>query len=75
MSISSIRRPLTPEYLSVSQYKYVVVDEFGGVMRKFVSKTEAQPYLTEGTKLVKLPPTPVVNPFTFAFQILGESLW
>jgi len=58
----------------MSQYKYVVIDEFGGVMRKFVSKTEAQPYLTDGTKLVKLPPHPKVNPFTFALQILGEAL-
>lgn len=59
----------------MSQYKYVVIDEFGGVMRKFVSKTEAQPYLTDGTRLVKLPPQPTLNPFAFAFEILGESLW
>jgi hypothetical protein len=58
----------------MSIYKFVVIDEFGGVMRKFASKTEAQPYLTEGTKLVKLPPRATLNPFAFAFEILGESL-
>jgi hypothetical protein len=58
----------------VTQYKYIVVDEFGGVMRKFVSKVEAQPYLTQGTRLVKLPPHPKLNPFTFAYKILGDAL-
>ena len=58
----------------MSQYKYILIDEFGGVMRKFVSKAEAQPYLTEGTKLVYIRPQPRPNPFTFAFEILGEAL-
>jgi len=43
-------------------------------MRKFVSKVEAQPYLTQGTRLVKLPPHPKLNPFTFAYEILGDAL-
>ena len=58
----------------MSQYKYFVIDEFGGVMRKFASKIEAQPYLTEGTRLVYIRPQPRLNPFDFAFQILGEAL-
>jgi hypothetical protein len=58
----------------MTQYKYIVIDEFGGAMRKFVSKTEAQPYLTEGTRLVYVRPQPTLNPFAFAFEILGESL-
>jgi len=39
----------------VSNYKYLLVDEFGGALRKFASKQEAQPYLTHGTGLLKLP--------------------
>lgn len=58
----------------MSQYKYLLVDEFGGACRKFVSKTEAAPYMTEGMKLVKLPPHPKVNQFTFALELLGEAL-
>jgi hypothetical protein len=58
----------------VSQYKYILIDEFGGACRKFVSKTEATPYLTAGMKLVKLPPQPKVNHFTFALELLGEAI-
>ena len=58
----------------LTNYRYVVIDEFGGVMRKFVSKAEAQPYLTDGTRLVYIRPQSTPNPFTFAFQILGEAL-
>jgi hypothetical protein len=58
----------------LTNYKYIVIDEFGGVMRRFASKAEAQPYLTEGTKLVYVRPQPTLNPFAFAFEILGESL-
>lgn len=32
----------------MSQYKYILIDEFGGACRKFVSKVEATPYLTDG---------------------------
>jgi hypothetical protein len=58
----------------LTNYKYVVIDEFGGVMRRFASKAEAQPYLTEGTRLVYIRPHPRPNPFTIAFEILGEAL-
>jgi len=39
----------------VSNYKYILIDEFGGALRKFASKQEAQPYLTQGAKLLPLP--------------------
>ena len=58
----------------MSTYKFVVVDEFGGVMRKFASKQEAQPYLTAGTKLVALPKQPRANPYQMAMLILPKAL-
>jgi len=56
----------------MSTYKFVVVDEFGGVMRKFASKAEAQPYLTIGTKLIPLPKQP--DRYTTACLLLKEAL-
>jgi hypothetical protein len=58
----------------MSTYKFVVLDEFGGVMRKFASKQEAQPYLTAGTKLVALPKQPRENPYQMAMLILPRAL-
>lgn len=58
----------------MSTYKFVVMDEFGGVMRKFASKQEAQPYLTAGTKLVALPKQPRANPYQVACLLLKEAL-
>ena len=58
----------------MSTYKFVVMDEFGGVMRKFASKTEAQPYLTAGTKLVTLPKQPKAEPYQVALLTLSEAL-
>ena len=58
----------------MSTYKFVVMDEFGGVMRKFASKQEAQPYLTAGTKLVALPKQPKTNPYQMACLLLKEAL-
>ena len=58
----------------MSTYKFVVIDEFGGVMRKFASKQEAQPYLTAGTKLVALPKQPRANPYQVAMLILPRAL-
>jgi hypothetical protein len=58
----------------MSQYKYAVLDEFGGLMRKFVSKTEAQPYLTSGASLVRLPKDPKKDPYTMACAILQDAL-
>ena len=59
----------------MTNYRYAVIDEFGGVMRKFVSKTEAQPYLTAGTQLVPLPKQPQANPYEIACTILQDALF
>ena len=56
----------------MTNYRYVVIDEFGGVMRKFASKAEAQPYLTAGTKLIPLPKQP--DRYTTACLLLKEAL-
>jgi hypothetical protein len=58
----------------LTNYRYAVIDEFGGVMRKFASKTEAQPYLTAGTKLVALPKQPKAEPYQVAMLTLAEAL-
>lgn len=58
----------------MTNYRYAVIDEFGGVMRKFASKTEAQPYLTIGTRLVALPKVPRSNPYNIAVLTLPEAL-
>lgn len=56
----------------MSVYKYVLIDEFGDAIRKFASKREAMPYLTNGAKLVKLPPQP--SKYHQAMLLLGEAL-
>ena len=58
----------------MTNYRYAVLDEFGGVMRKFASKIEAQPYLTAGTKLIALPKQPKANPYQTACLLLKEAL-
>ena len=55
-----------------SVYKYILIDEFGDPLRKFANKTEATPYLTDGAKLVKLPPQP--NAYAMATLLLEEAL-
>jgi len=57
----------------MSQYKYILIDEFGGACRKFVSKLEAQPYLTTGMRLEALPRAPKANPYQVALTILQEA--
>jgi hypothetical protein len=59
----------------MSQYKYILIDEFGGACRKFVSKLEATPYLTDGMSLVALPREPKANPYALASTILQEALF
>jgi hypothetical protein len=59
----------------VSQYKYVLIDEFGGACRKFVSKVEATPYLTDGMTLKALPKDPKANPYQIALLTLEEALF
>ena len=58
----------------MTNYRYAVLDEFGGVMRKFASRREAQPYLTAGTKLIPLPKQPKANPYEVACLLLKEAL-
>jgi hypothetical protein len=57
----------------MSQYKYILIDEFGGACRKFVSKLEATPYLTDGMSLMALPREPKANPYAIAQLLLQES--
>jgi hypothetical protein len=59
----------------MSQYKYILVDEFGGACRKFVSKVEATPYLTDGMTLKALPKDPKANPYQVALLTLEEALF
>ena len=58
----------------MTNYRYAVIDEFGGMMRKFAHKIEAQPYLTAGAKLVLLPKQPKKDPYTMACNLLQEAL-
>ena len=57
----------------MSQYRYVLIDEFGGACRKFASKLEATPYLTTGMRLQALPRAPKSNPYQVAITILPEA--
>jgi hypothetical protein len=57
----------------VSQYKFLLIDEWGGGIRKFASKLEATPYLTDGMKLVKLPKQP--SAYEVAVLTMKESPW
>jgi hypothetical protein len=58
----------------VSQYKYILIDEFGAPLRRFVSKVEATPYLTSGTRLEALPRQPKRNPYEVAKLLLKDAL-
>ena len=58
-----------------SQYKYILIDEFGGACRKFVSKVESTPYLTTGMSLKALPSEPKDNTYQVASTILQEALF
>jgi hypothetical protein len=64
---------LTGRENKMSKYKYVLIDEFGGAVRKFASKLEATPYLTNGTRLEPLPKAPKVNLYQQAMLLLGEA--
>lgn len=59
----------------MSQYRYILIDEFGGACRKFVSKLEATPYLTTGMSLAVLPRDPKANPYQVAITLLPEALF
>ncbi len=57
----------------MSVYKFVLVDEDGHPLRKFASKIEAQPYLTQGYRLIKLPKQP--SAYHTALALCGEALF
>jgi hypothetical protein len=57
----------------MSQYKYILIDEFGAPLRRFASKVEATPYLTAGARLQALPRAPKANPYQVALTILQEA--
>ena len=57
----------------MSQYRFVLIDEFGGACRKFVSKVEATPYMTSGMSLQVLPREPKANPYQVASTLLQEA--
>lgn len=57
----------------MSNYKFILIDEFGGACRKFASKLEAQPYLTTGMRLEALPRAPKQNPYIIATLLLKEA--
>lgn len=59
----------------MSHYRFVLIDEFGGACRKFASKMEAAPYLTQGMRLEALPKTPKADPYQIAMTILPEALF
>jgi hypothetical protein len=58
----------------LSTYKYILVDEDGLPLRKFASKIEAVPYLTQGYELIKLPKDPKADPYQLAVLTLPEAL-
>ena len=55
-----------------STYKFILVDEDGLPLRKFASKIEAVPYLTQGYKLIALPKQP--SNYEMACTLLKEAL-
>ena len=59
----------------MSQYRYLLIDEFGGACRQFVSKLEATPYLTTGMSLKALPRQPKANPYAMAQLLLKDALF
>ena len=59
----------------MSNYKFILIDEFGGALRRFSSRLEATPYLTAGTRLEPLPKQPKVDLYQLATLTLGEALF
>lgn len=56
-----------------SQYRYILIDEFGGACRKFASKMEATPYMTAGMVLKPLPRIPKQDPYQLAVTLCAEA--
>ena len=53
-------------------YKYVLIDEFGDPIRRFATKQEATPFLTNGSRLNALPKQP--SDYELAMSLCGEAL-
>jgi hypothetical protein len=57
----------------MSNYRFLLVDEFGGALRKFATRREAQPYMTGGgVQLLSLPKQPSL--YELATLTLKEAL-
>jgi hypothetical protein len=54
-----------------SVYKFVLIDEWGGALRKFATRREATPYLTDGMTLKALPKQP--DAYSYALTLVGEA--
>ena len=59
----------------MGNYRFVLIDEFGGALRRFSSRLEATPYLTAGARLEALPKQPKANPYAVALLTLKEALF
>jgi hypothetical protein len=57
----------------MSNYRYILIDEFGVPLRRFASKVEATPYLTGGARLEALPRTPKQDTYQLAVTLLQEA--
>lgn len=57
----------------MGNYKYILIDDEGLPIRKFASKIEAQPYLSQGYELKKLPKQP--SAYELALLHCGEALF
>jgi len=57
----------------MSNYRYILIDEFGGACRKFASKVEATPYLTAGMTIKTLPRQPKQDPYQLAVTLCAEA--
>lgn len=55
----------------MGNYKYILIDDEGLPIRKFASKIEAQPYLSQGYQLKKLPKQP--SAYELALLHCGEA--
>ena len=56
----------------MSNYRFLLVDEFGGALRKFATRQEAKPYMTGGVQLLSLPKQPSL--YELATLTLKEAL-
>ena len=58
----------------MSQYRYLLIDEFGGACSQFLSKLEATTYITAGMVLKALPRQHKVNLYEIDTLLLKDAL-